>query len=132
MSDNPAESYKIGYRRPPFDSRFKNGVSGNPRGRKPGTRNLATLLAAELDVSIAVSENGKRKKRAKREVIIAQLVNKASAADLRAMQLLFSLIDKTEARKLTEAVDEAATDETLAESDARVLSGLRQRLSQDG
>lgn len=31
-----AGQYKVGYGKPPIASRFKKGMSGNPRGRPPG------------------------------------------------------------------------------------------------
>lgn len=37
-------NYEVGYRRPPRQTRFKKGRSGNPRGRPPGSRNFASLV----------------------------------------------------------------------------------------
>ena len=34
--------YEVGYRRPPKDTQFRLGHSGNPRGRRKGLRNLVT------------------------------------------------------------------------------------------
>lgn len=36
--------YAVGKRKPPQHSRFKKGQSGNPSGRRKGTKNLATLV----------------------------------------------------------------------------------------
>ena len=33
------EDYEVGYGKPPKDSRFKLGQSGNPNGRPKGSRN---------------------------------------------------------------------------------------------
>ena len=41
----PDEEYRIGYRRPPIATRFHAGVSGNPRGRPKGAKNLASVIA---------------------------------------------------------------------------------------
>ena len=71
----------VGYKRPPLAMRFKPGHSGNPKGRPKGSRNFATVLQAELNARITVTENGKRKKITKREGIAKQLVNKAVAGD---------------------------------------------------
>lgn len=35
--------YEVGYGKPPSASRFKKGMSGNPKGRPPGRRNLEAL-----------------------------------------------------------------------------------------
>ena len=34
--------YDVGYRKPPKHSRFKKGVSANPAGRRPGSKNKET------------------------------------------------------------------------------------------
>ena len=42
-----SDDYEVGYKKPPIHTRFKPGVSGNPKGRPKGTKNLATDLAEE-------------------------------------------------------------------------------------
>jgi hypothetical protein len=84
--------YEVGYGRPPQHTRFVKGQSGNPRGRRAGSKNLATLLARELDQQVQVSEDGRRRKVAKRQVMLMQLVNKAIAGDLRATKMVHELL----------------------------------------
>jgi hypothetical protein len=52
-------SYKVGYSKPPKHTRFKPGQSGNPKGRKPGRKNVMTLLEETLFDTVKVRENGK-------------------------------------------------------------------------
>ncbi len=78
-----------GRRKPPAHSQFKPGQSGNPRGRPPGSKNLATLIENELNRTVPVHENGKKRKVSKRELVVKQAVNKAAAGDPRTLlQLL--------------------------------------------
>jgi hypothetical protein len=56
------EESRIGYGRPPVATRFRKGVSGNPRGRPKGARNIATVVAATLGERISITENGRRKR----------------------------------------------------------------------
>lgn len=90
MSDEP--TYEVGYGRPPRHTRFRKGRSGNPRGRRKGARNLASLIAEALDRQVVVSGNAEHPTISKLEAIIAELVDKSAAADLKAMAMLFGLI----------------------------------------
>jgi hypothetical protein len=82
--------YATNYRKPPIETRFKKGQSGNPRGRP--AKNLAALLAAALNEKVTVTQNGNRRQATKREAVIAQLVNKSASAELRATKMLIDMI----------------------------------------
>src|ERR1700681_3237276 len=92
MSDkNDNDDGPVGYRKPPAQSRFKPGQSGNPKGRPKGSLNIATVLERTLREKVIINENGQRKIITKLEASIKQLVNKAAAGDLRAIQQLAAL-----------------------------------------
>ena len=100
-----ADDYKIGtndvgYGKPPKNSRFKQGRSGNPRGRPKGALNMATVLARTLREKIVIDENGKRKTVSKLEAAIAQLVNKAASGDGHAIRYLCQLVTSAEERSV--------------------------------
>jgi hypothetical protein len=92
MAKSRKRDYAVGYGRPPRDTRFKKGVSGNPAGRPKGKLNLATVLAHALSALVVVSEGGRRQTKSKLEVSITQVVNKAAGGDLKATQLLLDLL----------------------------------------
>jgi hypothetical protein len=87
---------KVGYRHPPEKSRFKAGQSGNPHGRPKGALNLATILEKTLRELVVIVENGRRKKVTKLEAAIRQMVNQAASGELKAMQLLATLVRSAE------------------------------------
>ncbi len=120
----PEPEYEVGYGRPPRDTRFKIGRSGNPAGRPRGAKNLSTLLNSTLNEPVSVSENGRRRKITKREAILKQLVNKAAAGDPRSIQLLLGEIRTMEASLLSSHSDGAPLDE----ADLKVLHTLAERL----
>jgi len=45
-----------GYKDPPVKSRFKSGVSGNPKGRPRGSINLGTIVARVLNDEVLLDK----------------------------------------------------------------------------
>jgi Family of unknown function (DUF5681) len=84
--------YQVGYGKPPKESRFKRGHSGNPNGRPRGMKNLKTDLIEELSERINVSEGGKPKKLSKQRALLKSLTAKAIKGDARAISVLINLM----------------------------------------
>jgi hypothetical protein len=94
--DEDGGSYLVGYRKPPSNTRFKKGQSGNPAGRPKASRNIATLLAQELNKPVRVVQNGHSKRITKKQALLIQMVNKAASGDFRFLTLLLREIRETE------------------------------------
>ena len=90
----------VGYCKPPKNSRFKVGRSGNPKGRPKGSLNLATVLERTLREKIVINENGCRRVVTKLEAAIAQLVKKATSGDGHAIRYLCQLVTSAEERSV--------------------------------
>lgn len=92
MSDQNDED-KVGYGRPPKKYRFKKGQSGNPKGRskKPAVESggFAMSLLAGLNEAVYVTENGKRKKYTKLELMQTQLCNQAARGHLTTIKFVY-------------------------------------------
>jgi len=88
-------SYHIGYRRPPADAQFKNGTSGNPKGRPKGSRNFVTLLEQELAQKIVVNENGRRKTVTRMQAMVKRLVTGGLQGDQKALMALIEVLRRT-------------------------------------
>jgi Family of unknown function (DUF5681) len=116
-SSKPSD-YVVGYRRPPIATRFTPGNSGNPKGRPKGSKNFSTLFAEELAQTVTLTENGKRRKMAKRQALAKQLVNKALSNDPKAAALVLDQIRRSEA--LGSPVQQADMDMTEEKFEAIV------------
>ena len=125
IQDNsaPAPNSEVGYCSPPEATRFRKGVSGNPRGRPKGSLNVATVLTRTLREKVVINENGRRKTVTKLEAALKQLVNKATAGDLRALRHLTALAHDAE-------VEQNAREpqlQDLGELDRDVMQGILRR-----
>ncbi len=79
MTQSDAPGYKVGYKKPPLNTRFAKGQSGNPRGRpkRPDTVNLRELFsAAQRGKNGAVTT--------RREALVIKLLNDAMSGKQRA------------------------------------------------
>lgn len=122
MAKKNEDDYEVGYGKPPRHSQFQPGQSGNPAGRPPGRKNLATMARAALHEEITVMENGKSKKITKAQAAIMQMINGALKGDLRAAKETIALA------RYIDQFEEAETSPVESENDAAVLANLKRRL----
>jgi hypothetical protein len=85
---------KVGYQRPPVESQFRKGQSGNPRGRRKGQRNLGPVLAEVLRQTVTVKQEGKSQRMSKGEAVIKVLLTKATKGDSRAIKAVLECSDQ--------------------------------------
>jgi hypothetical protein len=115
--------YRVGYGKPPLDTRFKPGVSGNPSGRPKAAKNLTTLVHEALNEPVIVAENGRRRTVSKRQAIIKQLINRSAQGELKATQILLGVMQDIERHSAAEPAETA-----FDAADQLVLDQLRARL----
>jgi hypothetical protein len=113
----------VGYGQPPKDTRFRKGVSGNPKGRPKGSLNVATLFTKTLREKVVINENGQRKTVTKLEAALKQLVNKGASGDLRALRQLVELARDAEAKQAMPGMQ----GPVLGELDHEVMDGILKR-----
>jgi len=87
-----SDDEKVGYARPPRNTQFKKGQSGNPAGRPRASQNFTTILDKELKAKISVIENGRRRNITKFQAAVKQLVNKAASGCQKSIKLLLDAI----------------------------------------
>ena len=123
MPSDKRHDYEVGYGKPPCQTRFRKGQSGNPKGRTAGDKNLSTLLSEALNEHVIITENGGRRKISKRQAVIKQIVNQAAKGDWRAAKLLFDIQQENERRTEPEL-----SESSLGAADEKVIEQLKARL----
>jgi hypothetical protein len=88
-----------GHGKPLKHSQFKKGVSGNPRKRRTGSRNLNTLFRRAARRQVTVTVNGIPRPITRAQAIVLGLAAKAHAGNPRALLRLLSLIDRMRGRQ---------------------------------
>jgi hypothetical protein len=115
--------YEVGYGKPPRESRFQRGNSGNPRGRPKGSKNLATIVLRESRRRVRI--NGSRGSRTvtKLEAAMIQLGNKSAQGDLRATRDFLALVQRSE-----ESATSGGSSNSFTELDNQTIENLRRRM----
>ncbi len=98
MTDNPQDSSDqegedegIGYRRPPKQYRWSKGQSGNPRGKKKGTKSLKSELLSLMNETVEVPVRGKSKKVRMLSLMLRGLAAKGVKGNVAAADKLLGL-----------------------------------------
>jgi hypothetical protein len=116
----------IGFGKPPRHSRFRKGISGNPKGRPPGKRNFATILHQIMYEKTSIEDNGVRRTVTKIEAVLIRLANQATTGDPVASRLFTTL-----ARSFDGDAPQLGTKEDLNEGDLKIILRALQRHNAD-
>ena len=116
MSKN--RDHEIGYSKPPKATQFKKGQSGNPKGRPKGSNNLSTDVKAILKSSVAINEDGKRKKVSTQQAMLLRLKERALKGDAKSINQLVGLAGAYNNETLTPSADTALDSDDAAVLDA--------------
>jgi len=118
-----AANYRVGHGKPPKNTRFKKGRSGNPKGRPKGTKNLKTDLQEELDERITIREPSGERRVSKQRALVKSLTAKAIKGDTRAANVLLNMI-----LKILEIEPERLDDHQMTADEQAILETLEKRL----
>lgn len=117
--DQNNDNEVIGYGNPPKKSQFKKGVSGNPRGRPKGAKNLETYFEQEANQKVSVTENGKQIRIPKAQAIVKVMINKSLAGSDGAIANTLPRLERLDEKK--EQARAAKGAGKLADEDREIL-----------
>ena len=109
---------EVGYGKPPKNSQFKKGQSGNPKGRLKGMRNLESIVRDEAYSKISIKEHGKTRTVTKVEALMKRMMAKGIQGDNKAASIALSLMQEY----LPTVDPEAARRVPLNEQEMKILT----------
>ena len=118
-----SREYEVGFKKPPKQTQFKPGQSGNPAGRPKGTKNFKTDLEEELQTKIVIREGGKTLQVSKQRALLMSLIANAIKGDVRAANTLTGLV-----LKVLDQGEELPGERRLAPEDEEILKAFEERL----
>ena len=121
--------YEVGYGKPPKNTQFQKGQSGNAKGRPSKTKNTLTILTTELDKTVVLKENGKEVKLTKRQAMLRHMVNKAVQGDSKAMFFVFNQLLELDKKQTDTNLSESLSDEDMKafEKSLNILAEYREK-----
>lgn len=105
---SPPESYDVGYGRPPMETRFRPGQSGNPRGRPKGSKNkrpglheerMKDIILDEAYRGIAVQDGTRKVTVPMAQAVMRSIAVNAAKGNWRCQRLFAELLASTESSR---------------------------------
>ena len=116
--------YAVGYAKPPKATQFQPGKSGNLAGRPRGRPSLDEIILEEAARIIKMSVGDKVTHIDRDRALVRKLFERAFAGDMRAMQMLISLLSRAQTKfDGGEGAEAPLTEEELAELDRAEAEG---------
>jgi hypothetical protein len=117
------KDYEVGFGKPPKETRFVKGHSGNLNGRPKGAKNLDTIVNKVGRRRVKVTGKQGTTSMLAIEAMVFQLSNQALAGDLKAIREYLQLH-----RQVAESDQAVALAPIFHERDQAVMDGIRQRM----
>lgn len=130
------EAYAVGYGKPPVDTRWKKGQSGNPGGRKKKAPSFAQDLVDELGLRITINEGGRPSRVTKSRALAKSLLANSLRGKVGTTRLTLERMDRLGLTKAPEKPSDSEwlelTDEVLDELIAKATRVRANRARRTG
>lgn len=112
---NENDDYKVGYGRPPLNTRFEKGRSGNPKGRRSKSARSSIPFREILEESQVVQIGGRKARMSKGEILVRKLLERALQGEAQSTRMLLQFManEGMVERTMTPAFDLAGVNEEL-------------------
>lgn len=119
----PSPAYSVGYGRPPVQTRFKPGTSGNPKGRPKYARGLNTMAREMLTERVPVRTASGEKRMHRIEAVLLKTFELALKGNHRALSNVLSLYASAVPEK--PAFESVSLAEDLTMTDLAILEEFK-------
>jgi hypothetical protein len=122
LDEDPARDgadTEIGYQKPPRANRWKKGRSGNPAGRKKGSKNKRTIIIKLMEQKLGRKIHD-LSKLSRYEALLLKGIQKALTGDTRAMAFIL--------RRYDDASNSQTSASVATERDEVVYAALVERI----
>jgi Family of unknown function (DUF5681) len=123
-----ADKYEVGFGKPPKQTRFRKGQSGNSLGRPKGSTNLQTEMKRILAAKTKIRVDGAVQTVSTSRALCLALRQKAMAGDVRAFSKIVEIVGPEMANELRAT----AADLTSAEFDLLRRAFAREEAANPG
>src|SRR3954464_4758145 len=107
--------YEVGRGKPPRSSQFKPGQSGNPGGRRKGSRNFKTIVLEVLDSEIELTEGGRTRRVPMIEALVLRQGQAGLPGDRRAIESLIDRYERHSSHEVEPSDEQPEEDRILLE-----------------
>ena len=114
--------YTVGHGNPPMITRFKSGRSGNPNGRRKGSKNRKTIVREIMNELHTVIENGRRRRRSTIELMLIALRNLAVEGNVRAFREYTKFLARYEPQESASKVGYLVVPAPITKEDAIAMN----------
>ena len=111
---------------PPKHTQFRKGISGNPRGRPKGSKNLSAYLMEAARDQVTATVGGRSRTISKLQATTMQLATKAAGGNHAAIGRFLDWIDEIETR----AASVKPSQFPLSAPDIEVIRAVYERMKQ--